>query len=165
MSSNKQDLGLAGRLKGGDDRLTKLERSYWKGRHRLVMLQNRVAAMTPLTGQSTVAFTNLDLTALTSAGSSDISDNTIAVVLNVAFKDSGSAATYATAELRSNGATQNGALIVPAHHINSQFNYGQGIIAVDENYILEYAINASGANTAALSIYVVGYIEQLAKVV
>lgn len=161
MSSSREDQGVAGWLKALKDRLFTLESFHWRGRHRFVALDNKPAVLT-LTSQSTLGFTNLDLSTLTpSGGGTTLSNDTIAALLLVAFKDSGSAASVANAQFRINGGAGLANMIVPASHINNQFNYAQGIVAVDSAYILEYAINASGANTAALTVYLVGYIEQL----
>lgn len=161
--SDNNDKGFLAYVKSIDNRVFKLENFHWRGRHRYVPLDN-IAAILTLTGRSTTGFTDLDLSTLTpSGGGSTLSDNTIAVQLNVAFKDSGSAASVSNAQFRVNGGAGLASLIVPGYHINSQFNYEQGIVAVDSDYILEYAINATGGSTAALTVYIVGYIEQLTK--
>lgn len=163
MSRNKLYTSLAGHLKELSERLTRFQKSHTIGRHRTVWLTDRVSALSS-TGLSTATFTDLDLSSFTSSGTSDISDNSIQVLLLVEFRDSGSSGTQTTIALRKKGGTGNGGLIVHGHHINDEYAYAQGWVGIDADYTLQYSRTASGAGTLDLNIYLVGYREQLGPI-
>ena len=106
-----------------------------------------------LSGQGNVNWTDLDLTAHTSA-------HAIAVMLTLWFTDSGSATADVYGQTRGKGGT-NAQVIDRGCYINSLWNLLSGICAVDADQILQYEIKASGGNTASFRIWLFGYFEKI----
>lgn len=156
MSKNKKYKSLAGHLKRKDEALKNFQKSHHIGRHRVVMLDDRVEVYNQ-TGRSTTAWTDLDI-----SGASGLSAKAISAILLCKIRDSGSAATQIVLQLRAKGsATSDGTFNLNGSHINSQYNGAQGIVGLDDDLTLQYAYTASGAGTLDVLIYLIGYVEKL----
>lgn len=102
-----------------------------------------------LASQSDVAYTDLDLT-------SDTSANARAVLLNLFIQDSGGA--NALLYVRKNGVTPTYVPYVRSQ-VASVYNNIAVAIPCDTGQVIEYSIDATGANTADVAITVLGYWE------
>lgn len=162
MSQNRLKYsGIMGQIKQRERRQDNHEYGFFKGRHRVVLLDNK-ELLVSLVGSSSVAFTDKDVRTLSGGGASSVSANAIAAIVQLVLSDTGSAATATLLQVRKNGSTDDpGHVLTRAAHINSTQGYAQGICGIDESFLLEYKLTASGANTATASIYLIGYIEQL----
>lgn len=156
MSKNKVQDPFVGPIKDMQNRQGEHHSNYYRGRHRVVMLDTR-SSILALTNTSDVAWTDVDVTSLMPA---TISADTVALIILAEIRDTGSAATDCSVSFRKNGTTST-ALVVHGSHINDVYGGGQGIVGIDSNDILEYTVDATGANTADVNAYIVGYIEQL----
>lgn len=127
------------------------------------MLANKEYILAFSTASDQLTWTDIDCT-LQSDGvtPTSISSDTIAVILLMSFRDTGSAATTCYLQARLNGSTDDpGQLVVRGGHINSMTNYAQGIVSVDSNMKIEYKRDSTGASTATGDIAIIGYIEQI----
>jgi hypothetical protein len=104
-------------------------------------------------GSSDVNWTDLDLTASTSA-------NTFAVNLNIQMRDSGSAANNTYISVSDDGGAT-AYLIAKGGHINDQYIYATGVVGCSTGQVVEYKIEASGSGTADAYIYLLGYFEYI----
>lgn len=108
-----------------------------------------------VTAQGDVSATDIDLSSYTTP-------NTYAVYVKARFRDSASAGTETTGVLEKNGSGSQEVLI-KGGHINNLRITENAIVQCDENQIIEYSISASGANTAAMWVYLLGYYEYIYK--
>lgn len=161
MSKNKKDTSLAGELKAIKEALSRFQKSHQIGRHRTVMLDEPDNFLL-LSGESSAPYTDFDFSVYTSSGSGIISDKTIYVILNVGLSDSGGASTTPVIRFRKNGtSTLAGQFAMSCDHGHNHVYWNQGIVALDENYILEYKLEAGGVGTMDVEGYIAGYIEKL----
>jgi len=154
MSRNKKYRSLPGHLKKQKSGLDRLQKSHFIGRHRVVMLDDRIEVLNSA-NVSTTAWTDLDV-------SGDVSEKSIAAILLCKIRDTGSAATQIVLQLRAKGsATSDGTFNLNGSHINDEYNGAQAIVGLDDDYTLQYAYTASGSGTLDVLIYLIGYVEQL----
>jgi hypothetical protein len=155
MSKNKAGSNIIKEVGALQRNLNIQQTNYWRGRHRIVMLTDRVAVTAAtVTSSSDIGWTDVDMTSYVSA-------NTFAVILAVFLSDTASATTECYVKFRENGSSSDGTGFVYGIHLNSQWSSNQLIIPVDSNLTMEYNLNATGSNTATLSTYIIGYIERL----
>jgi len=161
MSMNKVERSLWGEIKNIREKLERFQKSHQIGRQRKVMLDEPENFLI-LSGESSAPYTDFDLSGYTSSGSGIISDKTIYVILNVGLADSGGASATPTIRFRKNGtSTLVGQFAMSCGHGHNHVYWDQGTVAVDENYILEYKLEAGGVGTMDVEAYIAGYIERL----
>lgn len=161
MSINKASTPLLSDIQRRANEQKRMQKSWYRGRHRVVMLDSAISILA-LTSQSTTGWVDIDLSGYTSVGTSDISDDTFAVILYIALSDSAGASSTPAAFFRKNGTSDAiGQLGTSCDHGHSHIFYSQGQVGVDENYIFEYKLQAGGSNTMSIDVYMVGYIEQI----
>ena len=156
MSKNKVQDPFVGPIKEMQNRLGEHQSNYFRGRHRVVMLDTRESILA-LTNTSDTGWTDIDVSSLMPV---TISADTVALIILAEIRDTGSGATDCSVSFRKNGTTST-VLVANGSHINDVYGRAQGIVAIDSNDILEYIVDATGANTADVNAYIVGYIEQL----
>lgn len=161
MSKNKIDRGIVGLIKGNEKKQSVQESNWFRGRHRMVMLDSAIQVLS-LASQSSTSWVDIDLSGYTSTGTSDISDDTFCAILYIALADSSGASATPAAFFRKNGTSDAiGQLGTSCDHGHSHYMYSQGQVGLDSNYIFEYKLQAGGANTMSIQVYLVGYIEQI----
>jgi len=159
MSKNKATKPFFSALSKSMENQKRLENSHYRGRHRFVPIEPVILALN-LNNVSSTGWTDLDVSGYTSSGTDEISDDAFELVLYVVFNDTGSAANDTYILFRPNGSTYtHGA--VNGNHRNNGEGRQQITIPLDDDYIFEYNVGASGANTADAKIYIIGYIEQI----
>lgn len=137
------------------------QKSWYRGRHRTIMLDSAIQVLN-LTSQSSTGWVDIDLSGYTSTGTDQISDDTFCAILYIALADSGGATATPSAFFRKNGTTDAiGQLGTSCDHGHSHYMYSQGQVGLDSNYIFEYKLQAGGSNTMSITVYLIGYIEQL----
>lgn len=159
MSKNKSSKPFLSDYRQKVDEQGRQQKSWYRGRHRFVSIEPAILALN-LNNVSSTGWTDLDVSGYTSSGTSAISDDAIELVMYVIFNDTGSASNDTYILFRPNGSTYtHGA--VNGGHINNSEGRQQVTILLDNNYIFEYNVAASGASTADAKIYIIGYIEQI----
>lgn len=155
MSKNKAKDPFVGPIKKMQRGQAEHHSNYYRGRHRVVPFKERVLlAGASVSSSSDVGWTDVDV-------SSEVSEDAIAVILAVFFSDTASSTTNCFAKFRENGASSDGTGFVYGRHLNGQWQSAQLIVPLDDNFIFEFNVDASGAGTATLATYLIGYIEQL----
>lgn len=160
--NNAGDAAFLSIIKSMDIRLERLQKSHSIGRHRVFMLTNK-EKLVDFSGTSSVGWTDKNIQ-LKSDGvtASSASDKSIAAIIQIAVRDTASASTASSIQVRKNGSSDDpSSLFGLAPHINSTYAYIDGIVGVDSAYVLEYKTTASGVGTLTGAIYLIGYIEQL----
>lgn len=115
-----------------------------------------------LSNQSSTSWLDVDLSGYTSSGTDEISDDTFCAILYIVLSDSAGSASTPAAFFRKNGTTDLvGQLGTSCDHGHSHAFYSQGQVGLDSDYIFEYKLQAGGANTMNIIVYLVGYIEQI----
>lgn len=161
MSRNKSTNNFLAPIAKNIQDSERLNKSHYRGRHRTVMLDSAISLVS-LTSQSSTGWVDVDLSGYTSAGTDDISDDTFAAIIYIALSDTAGASSTPAAFFRKNGTTDAiGQLGTSCDHGHSHVFYSQGIVGVDSDYIFEYKLQAGGSNTMSITVYLVGYIEQL----
>ena len=159
MSANPTKDPFIGPIAEMRDTLNNHVTNYYRGRHRIVMIDDVEALTLTLVGTAGVA--DLDLSPyIVTGGTGKISDDTIACIFKVRVKDTGSATTNISFSMRKKGLTGY-QFITNGGHINSQYNNAQGFVGIDSNYTCQFKLTASAANTLSVTVYMVGYIERL----
>lgn len=104
-----------------------------------------------ITSSSDVTFTDLDLTAYTSA-------NATYVLLGVYLSDTGAGAKI---YFRKNGASPAAPQYCYALYadVANKGSSSQILVPLDTDEVIEYYLDASGTNTASCIVYVIGYME------
>jgi len=107
-----------------------------------------------LANQNDIAWTDVDCTATTSP-------KTIAVILSIRCSDSGGTG-FEYVGVRPNGSTETDKITrAYAGGDAGDENQNDCICGVDNSQIFEYMLEASGAGTGNVYIYLVGYIEKV----
>lgn len=159
MSRNKAFTPLLSEIKRKRKEQDRHQVSWFRGRHRTVFTTK--TSILTLTNVSSTGWTDLDVSAQTATGGGNIiSDDAFALLLYVVFSDSASATNDTYIAFRDNGTTDTSAA-VDGHHRNNTDARMQVIAHLDSDYIFEYNVGASGANTATAHVYIIGYIEQI----
>lgn len=163
MSRNKSSTPLLSDIARKRKEQDRHQVSWFRGRHRVVMLTNKEYVLAFSSASDQLTWTDIDCT-LQSDGitATSISEDTIAVILLMSLRDTGSAATTCYLQARVNGSADDpGQLVVRGGHINSMTNYESGIVGVDTDKKIEYKRDSTGASTATGDIAIIGYIEQI----
>lgn len=163
MSKNKVQDPFVGPIKEMQVRQGEHHSNYFRGRHRVVMLTNKEKLVDFSAASTNATYADKDVR-LKSDGvtASSVSDDTIAVILQVIIQDTGSATANCDIHVRKNGSTDDPAILVAkGGHLNSTNRFYNGIVGIDSNYLIEHKRTASGAGTLTGSINLIGYIEQL----
>jgi len=126
-----------------------MERLVAKGTRTVQIAETTVLT---LTNQSDVSATELDL-------SSYVTPRTFIVHLRLSMQDSGSAAGQTYIAVRKNGAAAPSDLVCEGHQVNDIIGYESGPVRCDSDQKVQYAIDASGAGTANVTIVLFGYEE------
>ena len=127
--------------------------NFYRGRHVFVPFTNWVPILT-LNSVSDTGWTAENVSA-------EVSADAFAIVLLAFFLDTASSTVNTFAKFRGNGSTSDGTAYIHGGHLNSHWRSQQFVIPIDDNKIFEYNIEASGANTATLHLYLVGYYSKI----
>ncbi len=106
-----------------------------------------------LAGVSSVGPANLDLTTY-------LPEHTVAVILRSEFKDTASAGADVAFVVKYSDTYELQSLSNIAHFRNNTWNTENGTLMVPPSRIMRYQLWASGANTASVKTYLLGYIVQ-----
>jgi len=153
MSKSKVKMPFVGDIKDMGLAQKQHHVNFARGRHLFMPFTERIQILN-LNGVSDTAWTDKDVSA-------NVSDAAFAALLAVFFKDSASATVEVSAKFRENGASSDGTGFVFGRHLNNQWQSNQLIIPLDADKIFEYSIEASGANTATLHVYLIGYFSKI----
>lgn len=153
MSINKRKPPFIGDIQQSKRSQETHHTNFYRGRHVFIPFTNWVSILT-LNGVSDTGWTDKNVSA-------NVSADAFAVVLLVFFQDTASATVNTFAKFRENGSSSDGTGWVHGGHLNSQWRSQQLVIPIDDNKIFEYNIEASGANTATLHVYLIGYYSKI----
>lgn len=119
---------------------------------KILFLDTPVSALS-LSGSGDAGWTDVDLTTNTSSA-------TCAVCVQLRVTDSGGGATF---NIRPNGTSWAETGVAPRVRTSAADEYANDTLWVgtDTGQIIEYNLNASGANTASAQIYIIAYMEEV----
>lgn len=153
MSINKRKPPFIGEIQAAQQSQATHHANFYRGRHVFIPVSERVQILN-LNNVSDTAWTDKNISA-------NVSSDAFAAFLLLAFYDTASATVNTFAKFRENGSSHDGSAFVQGGHLNSVFNVEQAIVPLDANKVFEYNIEASGANTATLHVYLVGYYSKI----
>lgn len=121
-----------------------------------VIVKSDTVDLLALTGQSNVDWTDLDINI---AGSGLVPTKANAVILEMAFMDTGAPSNSVVANIRKKGETTTSQQKALRHPAAGVYGHREVTVGLDNNGCIQYYIVASGTGTANLYLRLTGWIE------